>query len=355
MWKVDYQIRRHSTTINGIDLSSDMKHIFTASSDCTVGIFDRENQDIDLLPAHSEPIYDVKISPDESMFATCSLDKTAKIWDFNNHDLIFTCKTHKMAVSRVAWEQNSKQLLTASHDGSCILWDVSNFERICIMSVMQNWINDIQVYDDLIAVVGNDRFIYIYDKRTGKVAQKIPTQTEVDLTSVSFHHLGSCLAVGAKDSKVRIWDLRTADIIRRQRAHAESVSRVAFRPNSDDYITVSCDGFARIWSLKTTDIVASFKQHEMGITNVTWARDGKHFATVGDDRKICVFYENEENNDGFDGGDMLAALAKMQEQMCMLSSTMKRLDERLILQEDKIKFLQGIDAPISRANKRSKK
>ena len=355
MWKVDYQIRRHSEAINSVTLSNDMGIIMTASNDQTVLIFDRMNQDIELLEAHNAPILCVKLSPNGEMFATSSVDGTAKLWNLNSLENFYTCKTHKKSVPCVAWGPNSRQIVTASHDGTAVLWDVESFERLFIMNATQNWINDVQVYDNLVAVAANERYIPIYDKRTGKVVQKIQTNTEVDLSSLSFHHLGSCVAAGSKDGKVRIWDLRTTNVLRRQKAHADLITRIAFHPFADDYITSSRDGFCRIWSLKTTEIVASFQQHDSGINDVTWCNDGEHFATVGEDKKLCVYYQPEVNKDGFDGGDMLAALSFMQEQMRTLTDTMKRLDERLILQEEKIKFLQDIDNPITKASNKTRK
>ena len=81
MWKIDYQIRRHTEPVNSVSLSADMSHLITASNDKTVGIFDRVNQDIELLEAHELPILCSKISPNGRMFATSSEDSTAKLWD----------------------------------------------------------------------------------------------------------------------------------------------------------------------------------------------------------------------------------------------------------------------------------
>ena len=354
MWKVDYQIRRHTAPINAIALSNDMSILMTASDDQTVGIFNRVKQDIELLGAHPAKICDVKISPNGTMFATSSNDCTAKLWNIQTLDNFYTAKSHKMSIPKVAWTGDSRHFVTCSHDGTCVLWDVESFERLSIMNVTQNWLLDVQTYDDLIAAAGNERYISIYDQRTGKVVQKIQTNTDIDIKSISFHHLGACLAAGCKDGKVRIWDLRTADIIRRQKAHAEEITKVAFHPFTDDYITVSTDGFCRIWSLKTTEIIASFQQHDSSINDVAWCQDGKHFATVGEDHKLCVYWQPKENTEGFDGGDMLAALSLMQEQMRNITIAMKRLDERLIMQEDKIKFLEDIDNPITKASNKKR-
>lgn len=355
MWKLDYQIRRHTKPINAVTVSNDMKIIMSASEDHTIGIFDRENQDIDIIEAHDAPITDIKLSPNGQLFATASTDRTTKIWDAKSRNSIFTTKTHKQSVSAVSWFQDSSKIATASHDGSVILWDVKELERLLIMNGINGWVNDVQVHENLIAMAGNDRNIVIYDDRTGKVAQKLNTHTETDVSSISFHHLGSCIAASSNDNKIRLFDLRTTNVVRRQRCHKEAITRVAFNPFTDDYITVGKDGFARIWSLKTTDIVHSFQQHESGINNVTWCADGKHFATAGDDRKICVWYESEPNKNDFDGGDVLSTLGTIQQQLRVLTSAMKRLDERLLIQESKVKFLQDIDRPITRAyNKKPK-
>ncbi|EAY14300.1 hypothetical protein TVAG_026210 [Trichomonas vaginalis G3] len=332
-----------------------MKIIMTASDDHTIGIFDRENQDNDIIEAHESPITDIKISPDGTLFATASTDRTTKLWNFSTKETIFTTKTHKQSVSCVSWFQDSSKIATGSHDGSVILWDAKECERLLIMNGINGWVNDVQVHGDLVAMAGNDRNIIIYDQRTGKAAQKISTRTETDISSLSFHHLGSCLAASSNDNKIRMFDLRTTNIVRRQRAHCEGITRVSFNPNTDDYLTVSKDGFVRLWSLKSSDIITSFQQHDSGVNNVTWCSDGKHFATCGDDRKICVWYQSKENEEDFDGGDVLSSLNTIQQQLRVLTSAMKRLDERLLIQEGKVRFLQDIDRPIVKAYLRASK
>lgn len=355
MWKVDCQIVRHTDDINAVATTKDMKYILTASSDKTVGVFNRVDQDIDLIVAHPEPILDIKISSDQNYFATASEDCTAKIWKFKSQEELYHIKGHRLPVVSLAWLPNSKSIITASHDGTAIVWDVELQERLQIFNAFPGWAKDVKAYQDLVIVVGNDRYIPIFDIRTGKIAMQIPTNTPTDLTSVSIHHMGMCLAASSNDCKVRIWDLRTSDIVRKQRAHAQTVNRVEFHPFTDDFMTVSEDGLARIWSLKTPNIIASFGQHKAGINNFTWCQDGDHFITVGKDKKIVAYYKQQDPELDFDGGDMQSMLDKLCQQMETISNTMKTLDARILLQEEKIRFLQDINNPISKASKKADK
>jgi prophage antirepressor-like protein len=58
---------------------------------------------------------------------------------------------------------------------------------------------------------------------------------------------------------------------------------------------------------------------------------------------------SDDENPWYDGGDLLAALGRTQETLSNLTVLMKTLDDRLVLQEERVRWLKENNAPILRA------
>lgn len=353
MWKLDFTLRRHSGPIQCIDVSQDMKYIATASSDRSVGWTDLQTRQTQYLQAHQDSVYCVSFSPSTSHLVSGSSDGTAVLWDGSTGEKLGSFKGHQLTVRSVCWSPDGKFIATGSNDQRAVIWSLNRFTKRQVLSGLKGWVRDVKWHGNTIAVGGNDNKVLLFDSRTGKVAQTIETGTAADISSLSFHYSGNCLASGSFDQMVRIWDLRTATLLQRHAAHTSNIMRVAFNPYDDELLSIGKDGVARLWSMRTTSIVACFQQHESGILGCSWLPSGRGFVTCGEDRRICG-YKIEDlpidpNKLEYDGGDIAAALDRMQRELTSLAVAMKTLDRRLLLQEEKIQWLSDIDEPITRS------
>lgn len=356
MWKLDYLLKRHSAPINSIDISPDMTCLASASSDRSVGLTNLITRQTTYLQGHMDSVQCVSFSPNAGHLLSCSSDGSAILWNSNKGEKISSFKAHQLTVRAACWSPDGKFLATASNDQTAAIWSLNRFTRRHVLTGMKGWVRDIKWHDRIIAIGGNDSNVMIFDTRTGKNVQIISTGTSADTTSISFHNSGSCLAAGSYDQFVRIWDLRTGSILQRHAAHSAPITRVAFNPYSDDLISVAKDGVAKLWSLNSASIVATFKHHESGILGACWLPSSRGFATSGEDRRISMYKVEAKPVDPstleFDGGDIMGAIDKLQSELLNLTSTMKSLDQRLLLQEERLQWLSDIDEPITRAANR---
>ena len=355
MWKVAYQYRRHLGQINAVDIDDSEIKIVTGSNDNCVGIMDLNTQEMRFLQGHTDYIEDVAFCPGSNIVASGSRDQTCLLWDVNKCEKIGVLKGHKKTVRCLSWSPDHKHIVTGSNDKTAFIWDIEEMVRMKRIFGIKGWIRDIEWKDDTIAYAGNDSLVYIFDTRCEQNVQMIQTKSSSDITSISFHHSGALIAGGGFDQMIRIWDLRTSSLVRKQQAHSEVLTKIAFSPNSDDFLTVGMDRVSRIWSLKCKESIASFSQHDDGISSCCWYKSGKGFVTVGHDRKIVGFeYRDNVKERMLDGGDIMVSLNKMQAALGEIVNTMKALDDRLMAQEERIKWLKDNNQVISRAYERIK-
>lgn len=355
MWKVSFQLRRHKDKINAVSMSHDEVYIATASSDAMVGIYNSVRQKQIFLGGQKAPITDVAFSPSDNILASSCFDGAISLWNVEAGERIRELKQHQKPARCVRWSPDGQYLISGSHDRTSVIWSAVDGTRVQILPPLGGWVKTIDWSEDLIAIAGASKTALLVDARLGKVVQTLDTESTSDINTVSFHRSGTTLAGAGFDRNIRIWDLRRSEISRVQEAHSDVITGIAFNRNSDDLLTVAADGIARIWNYRTFDILSAFRQHDGPVNACCWMPQTLGFITVGDDLKICGFeYEDEQTRDeDCDGGDLLNALNRIQETLENLTSTMKGLDNRLMAQEERVRWLKDNNDPILRAYKKT--
>ena len=352
MWKLDFQLRRHSAPINNVDISPDMLFLASASTDRSVGLTNLLTRHTNYLQGHQDAVLNVSFSPDASQIVSCSSDGSAIIWDTQSGEKLGSFKGHQFTVRSVCFSPDGKYVATASNDQTAQIWSLNKLTKRHVLNGLNGWVRDVKWTGNTIAIAGNDNKILIFDSRTSKAIQSIPTNTTADITSISFHSSGNCIGSGSSDQVVRIFDLRTTSLLQKHSAHTAPITRIAFSPFDDELISVGKDCYARIWNLKTASIDSCFK-HEAGVLGCCWFPSSKGFSTCTEDRRICTYkighLSNDINDYELDGGNIMYALDRMQYELTNLANTMNSLDKRLLLQEEKLQWLIDIDDPIKKA------
>jgi WD40 repeat protein len=142
------EISGQSKPINSCDFRPARPfRIVTGSEDNTIGIFEgppfkfkKTKQE------HTRFVQAVRYSNDGKYFASGGFDGKVFLYDGNTSDLIaeIGSPAHKGGVYGVAWKPDGTQLLTASGDKTCKLWDVETKELVAEF-VMGNTVDDQQV------------------------------------------------------------------------------------------------------------------------------------------------------------------------------------------------------------------
>lgn len=355
MWHVTLQLKRHSDKINGISMSHDENYIATASSDKRVGIYNCKTQRQIFLNGHTDSITSVEFSPKNNVLVSVSHDNSFIAWNAETGEKIHQVSVWQKPVRCLCWSPDGQKLVVGSHDKTSIMWSATDFSRMQILPALEGWVRSVQWKDDLIAIGGNDKTVPIYDVRVGSTVQVLATESSSDITALSFHHSGSLLAGSGFDRSYRLWDLRSSNVVRVQQAHDDIVTDIKFHPDNDDLLTVGVDGIARIWNSRTDSLITSFRQHDGPVNACCWYPKSSGFVTVGDDMKICGFTDaTPTNHSDIDGGDVLKAFDRMQGVLEDLTNTMKKLDDRLISMEERVRWLKDNNKPISRAHEKIK-
>ncbi|XP_011165821.1 actin-interacting protein 1 isoform X2 [Solenopsis invicta] len=122
------EISGQSKSINSCDFRPARPfRLITGSEDNTIGIFEGPPFKFKMTKQeHTRFVQTVRYSPDGNLFASGGFDGKVFIYNGTTSDFVgeIGSPAHQGGVYGVAWKPDGKQLLTASGDKTCKLWDV---------------------------------------------------------------------------------------------------------------------------------------------------------------------------------------------------------------------------------------
>ncbi|KAJ3254084.1 general transcription repressor [Boothiomyces macroporosus] len=214
----------HSSVVCYVKFSPDGKYLATgckhyaqifdvASGRKLVALID------EAMPQEDMYIRSVCFSPDGVYLATGGEDRIIRIWDIAKGTVKMKLSGHEQDIYSLDWSKENKIIVSGSGDHTVKVWDAENGKLLKTLS------ND----DDTSA------------EKNGK---------EAGVTSVAIRQNDcKCIITGSLDDYVRVWDLRTGNLLERFESHEKSVYSVAFSPDGLSFISGSLDQTLKIWDL----------------------------------------------------------------------------------------------------------
>jgi len=195
---------------------------------------------------------------DEQRILTASGDGTVILWDISKGQPETTFSEHTSDVMSIAINPtNSSTFVTGSVDRSSKLWDIRTPEGSVksISGYHEGDINNIDIMQDGVTFASGsqDGTARIFDLRAHGELNKFGkvTQEEDGLTSIAFSKSGRILFGGHADSNVMAWDVlgdKATPAHFLHQPHEQYVSCLGVSPNGDALCTGSWDTVLKIWA-----------------------------------------------------------------------------------------------------------
>ena len=157
-------------------------------------------------------------------------------------------KEHKGSVTCIKVRKNDEECVTASTDGSCIIWDLKRFVRNQV--IFANTLFKAICYrpdECQIITAGTDRKIAYWETFDGSQIRELDGSKSGSIEGLDISSDGIYLVTGGADKLIKVWKYEEGSITHVGEGHSGDITRLKICPNRQWIVSVSADGAILRW------------------------------------------------------------------------------------------------------------
>lgn len=205
--------------------------------------------------AHSEKVTAVAVADNDMRgkyrLVTGGDEGRVRIWEItpSHQAMIVSLKEHRGAVNSIKVNKDSSQAVTASADGSCIVWDMDRYVRIVAL-FESNIFNSIQYHPDesQMLTCGSNHKITYWDAVDGSAIRVIDGGEGV-MTSLDLTSSGEFFVSGCEDKMLKVWHYDEGLPMAVGYGHSGSIKAVKISPDERSIVSVGTTGEIIFWEM----------------------------------------------------------------------------------------------------------
>ncbi|XP_067914795.1 cilia- and flagella-associated protein 52 isoform X2 [Heterodontus francisci] len=245
-------------TCNAIEFMHDGRSIISAWNDGRIRAFTPETGKLmyTINNAHHDGVTAIAATSDCKKIISGGGEGQVRIWDIGSksHRLIAGLKEHTSTVSCIKMKKNDQECVTASFDGTCIIWDIKRYARN--QMVLANTLFKCVCYhpeEYQIITSGKDRKIGYWEVYDGSVIRELDGSLSGSVNGMDITANGDFFVTGGEDKLIKLWRYNEGEVTHIGIGHSGTINRIKISPSMNHIISVSSDGAILRWKYPYTN------------------------------------------------------------------------------------------------------
>ena len=308
-WQCSHTLAAHIKGINCIALKPQNKYssqsLIASGSRGEIKLWDLKTGD--LIATLSEypwlrtvivdEVNYLAFSPDGQTLASGGADSTIKMWHLGAKDLIDIMHKHNGMVRCIAFTPDGRILATGGDDRKIQFWDMTERQVTMTLPLDDTAAHSLIFSQDAKTLVtGSYRKIKVWN---------IPVKQEISCLNVELKHSlighshivsslalsedGKILVSASKDKTIKIWHLKTGELIRTFKGHKDGVCAVALSKDEQIIASGSADKTIKLWHLETGELLSTFTGHNDAVTALAFTDKGNILVSGSLDKTVKIW------------------------------------------------------------------
>ncbi|ETO09974.1 WD-40 repeat-containing protein [Reticulomyxa filosa] len=235
-----------------VAFSRDKTRIYAFFGDVTIGIFDKNLSNMQILKGYSGWVNGTRFVSDSKIFVLHYCDNGMQIWDLNAGKELITFQKYTGITLSSHISPDESTIVTGLADGTIQLWDAMSGKELKKIKGISEHVNDIQFSPDgqLIVLSLSNSIIVICNVKLGEKIKELRGHSS-SVIKAQFSSDGKYIASCSVDKTVRIWDTASGKELKKFKGHSNSVCDVKYLTDDKTVISCSYDRTIRIWDVNT--------------------------------------------------------------------------------------------------------
>ncbi|EEY58167.1 uncharacterized protein PITG_00790 [Phytophthora infestans T30-4] len=179
-------------------------------------------------------------------------DGRVRVWRItpSRQTMEASLKEHRGPVNAIQVTQDCTACVSASSDGSCIVWNLETFVRTQAMFASTVFRRVLYHPDESqLLTCGSDRRITYFDAYDGEAIRFLEEAADHEMLAMDIEHSGALFATGGRDGMLRLWHYDNGETVAIGRGHSEAINAVKISPDRKEIVTVGSEGAVMIWEM----------------------------------------------------------------------------------------------------------
>ena len=245
---------------------------------------------LEVLAGHKAEALSVEFSPDGQRLVTGSHDGTAIVWDVATGDFLATLVGHTDEVYSAVFSPDGTNVATTGADATVRLWDSASGKELAVFTGHTDVVYQVRYSPDggSLLSASRDGTARLWDLATRTGAAVYTGATE-SLYFAEFSPNGEQIVGGGQDDNVLLWSVFDPGNPLLLTGHTADVQIGSFSPDGTILLSGADDGRILVWNATTGDLIYDLGNIEGGVASATFSHDGTLLMASGADNTAALW------------------------------------------------------------------
>merc|ERR1711865_759216 len=207
--------------------------------------------------AHKNGVTAISMTSDNGRIVSGGSEGEVRVWKIgrNTQTMDASLKEHRGRVWCIIINASDEQAVSASSDGSCIIWDLKTKTRsLCLFE--STMFKSIVYHPDesQLLTTGSDRKVAYWDTLDGQAIRVLEASEEGELCTLSISKSGSHYVSGGEERLIKLWDCDQGVCTHIGVGHSGSITSAKIAPDQTFVVSAGTEGALLLWKMPS-DIV----------------------------------------------------------------------------------------------------
>lgn len=247
---------------------------------------------------HTDNVVSATYSQDGNLIVSLSADGTVRVWNSETEQNVKTFnaisvineETHFMSV---VLSPDGKRVAATMHNGKIAIWNIDTASVVSIMNHDTNPVNCVDYSSDGKCIVSGsiNHNIKIWNVENGELIMTLNGHTGI-INTIIYSPDSKQIVSASDDKSIICWDAKNGNIHWKNMSCSGTVRSLAFSPDGKIVVAVTDDENEPVIVCDSQSgvILVSYKGLAQPANSISFSPDNRHFATVGENGVITVWY-----------------------------------------------------------------